>query len=179
MKTVIVVILAISCLVQADEISEIREYCDRVMEHLDDEYGLYRTEISINTENGIYPAIGTYQENISFYWGSEGGFVWLVLVTWTGKYASRREYGGIFYIELEPFRDEGTEEAVFQFVSSHGWDDNDSEYNWWYADGEILQSSGTTAYPDEFVEFIPDSPEAYGYVYTPQELLDMFYMIHR
>jgi len=67
---------------------------------------------------------------------------------------------------------------VFQFVSSHGWDNNDSEYHWWYADGEILQSSGTTAYPDEFVEFIPDTPEAYGYVYTPQELLDLFYMIH-
>ena len=171
--------LVSSCAVMADEISEIREYCDQVMEHLDDEYGLYRTEISINTENGIYPAIGTYQENITFYWGSDGGYIWLVLVTWTGKYASRREYGEIFYIEPEPFWDEGTEEAVFQFVSSHGWDNNDSEYHWWYADGEILQSSGTTAYPDEFVEFIPDTPEAYGYVYTPQELLDLFYMIHR
>ncbi len=91
--------LGISCVVLADEIADIREYCNQVMEHLDDEHGLYRTEISINTRNGIYPAIGHYQENITFYWGSDGGFVWLVLVTWNGGYASRREYGEIFYIE--------------------------------------------------------------------------------
>ena len=59
--------------VHADEIGEIREYYDEVMEHLDDEYGLYRTEISVNTEDGIYPAIGNYQETITFYWGAEGG----------------------------------------------------------------------------------------------------------
>ncbi len=62
MKTLIAVLLVISCVVLADEI---REYRTQVMKHLDDEYGLYRTEISVNTEGGIYPAIGTYQENIT------------------------------------------------------------------------------------------------------------------
>ncbi len=127
--------------VQADEIGEIGEYYNEVKEHLDDEHGLYRTEISINTEGGIYPALGTYQENITFYWGSEGGYVWLVLVKWTGKYASRREYGEVLYIEPELTWDHGTEEVAFQYVLSHDWDGNDTEYCWWYAGGELLQSS--------------------------------------
>ena len=154
------------------------EYYNDIKAHLDDEHGLYRTEISINTEGGMYPAIGTYQENITFYWGSSGGFVWLVLVTWTGKYASRREYGEILYVETAPSRDNGTEEVVFQYVSSQGWDGNDSEYSWWYAGGELIQSSASTVYPDEVVEFTPEDPGTYGYVYTPEELLDLFYMIH-
>ncbi len=170
--------LGISCVVPADEIAEIREYRSQVMEHLDDEYGLFRTEISINTEGGIYPVIGTYQENITFYWGSEGGYVWLVLVTWTGKYASRREYGEVLYMEPELTWENGTEEVVFQYVLSHGWDNNTTEYHWWHAGGELIQSSASTAYPEEVVEFIPEGPQAYGYVYSPEELLDLFYMIH-
>ena len=176
MKTLIAVLLVISCLVLADEISEIGEYRTQVMEHLDDEHGLYRTEISVNTEGGIYPVLGTYQENITFYWDSEGGYVWLVLVTWTGKYASCREYGEILYLESGP--EAGPEEVVFLYVSSHGWDNNDTEYRWWYSDGDLLQSSASTTYPDEVVEFTPEGPGAYIHVYTPQELLDIFYMIH-
>ena len=102
MKTLIAVMLGISCVVPADEIAGIREYSNQVMEHLDDEYGLYRTE-----------------------------------------------------------------EVVFQYVLSHGWDNNITEYRWWYAGGELIQSSASTAYPEEVVEFIPEGPEAYEYVYTP------------
>ena len=178
MKILIAVVLVISCVVGADEISEIREYRNHVMEHVDDEYYLYRTEISINTEGGVYPALGTYQENITFHWGSEGGYKWLVLVTWTGRYASRREYGEILYIEPGPSWEDGTEEVVFQYVSSCGWDNSDTEYRWWYTDGELLQSSGSATYPDEVVEFIPEDPEEYEYTYSPEEMLDMFYMIH-
>jgi hypothetical protein len=178
MKTLIAVLLGISCVVGADEVDDIREYYNQIMERIDYEYGLYRTEITINTEGGIYPALGTYQENITFYWGSEGGHKWLVLVIWTGKYASRREYGEILYKTDEPFREDRTEEVVFQYVSSHGWDGNDKEYRWWYSGGELLQSSAFTTYPDEVVEFTPDGPRAYEYMYTPDEMLDLFYMIH-
>ena len=180
MAVVLIALLVIVQVVtaQADEVAQIREYYNEVMEDLDNEYGLYRTEISINTEDGIYPAIGNYQENITFYWGSEGGYVWLVLVTWTGEYASRREYGEVLYIEPEPTWEHGIEEVVFQYVSSHDWDGNDTEYRWWYSSGELLQSSASTAYPDEVVEFTPEGPEAYDYVYTPEELLELFNTIH-
>lgn len=178
MKTLIAVLLGISCVAVADEIDDIREYYDQVREHLDDEYGLFRTEISINTEGGMYPVIGTYQENITFYWGSEGGYMWLVLVTWTGKYASRREYGEILYSEVESISHKATEEVVFQYVLSHNWDGSDTEYQWWFADGDLLQSYACTVTPDLDVEFTPEGPEMYGYVYTPEELLDLFYMIH-
>ncbi len=176
---ILAVILLLTCnLIFADEIDEIRNYYNDVMEHLDDEYGLYRTEISVNTENGIYPALGNFNENITFYWGSEGGDVWLVLVTWTGKYASRSEYGEMLYFEPDPIWESGTEEVAFQYVSSHGWDDNATEYRWWYSGGEVLQSTASTTYSDEVIEFTPEDPEAYDYVYTPDELLDLFYMIH-
>ncbi len=87
-------------------------------------------------------------------------------------------HGEILYGESEPISENVIEEVVFQFVSSHGWDNNDTEYRWWYSDGGLLQSSASTTYPDEVVEFTPEGPEAYTYVYTPQELLDLFYMIH-
>ena len=178
MKPVFFILLFVACFVSADEITEIREYYNQVQEHLDDEYGLYRTEISINTESGIYPAIGTYQENITFYWDSEGGYVWLVMVTWTGKYASRREYGEILYSDVESITQEETEEVVFQYVLSHDWEGNDTEYRWWYEGGELLQSYACTVTPDLDVEFTPEGPEMYGYVYTPEKLLDLFYIIH-
>lgn len=178
MKTLIAVMLVISCVVMADEIAEIREYYKQVMEHLDDEYGLFRTEISINAEDGIYPVLGHYQEKITFYWDSEGGYKWLVLVTWTGGYASRREYGEVLYIEPEPTWEHGIEEVVFQYVSSHDWDGNDTEYQWWYSSGELLQSSGQSTYPSEVIEFTPDIPDEYDYAHNPAELLDLFYAIH-
>ena len=164
--------------IHADEIGDINEYYIEVMENLDDEYGLFRTEISTNTEDGIYPVIGNYQENITFYWDSEGGYVWLVLVTWTGEYASRCEYGEVLYIESELTCEYVTEEVVFQYVSSQDWEGNDTEYRWWYSSGELLQSSASTACQDEVMEFTPEDPEAYDYVYTPEGLLEMFYLIH-
>ncbi|MBD3278965.1 MAG: hypothetical protein GF388_11755, partial [Candidatus Aegiribacteria sp.] len=125
-------IFTVSCVfpaIQADEIEEAREYYNDVMERLDDEYGLYKTEISINTEDGIYPAIGNYQETITFYWGAEGGYEWLVLVIWTGEYASRRTYGEILY-EPQAFLEDRKEEVVFQYVSDLDWDGNTTEYQW-------------------------------------------------
>ncbi len=178
MKTLIAVMLVITCVVSADEVDDIREYYNEVKEQLDDEYGLYRTEITINTEGHVYPALGTYQENVTFYWGSEGGYVWLVMVAWTGRYAARREYGEILYSELESIWDSGTEEVVFQYAFSQDWDGNDTEYRWWYCGGEVIQSSACTVTPDIDVEFIPEDPRFHEYIYTPEELLDLFYMIH-
>jgi hypothetical protein len=164
--------------VHADQISEIREYYTEVKERLEDGYSFYRTEITINTEDKVYPALGNYQENITFYWNSEGGYQWLVLVIWTGEYAARDEYGEILYENPDPFYERRTEEVVFQYVSSLDWDGNPTEYRWWYSDDELIQSSARATLPDDVVEFSPDSPEALDLVYTPQRMLDLFYMIH-
>lgn len=178
MKTLIAVLLVITCVVSADEVDDIREYYSEVKEHLDDEYGLYRTVITINTEGHVYPALGTYQETITFYWGSEGGYKWLVLATWTGRYAARREYGEILYSEREPLWDSGTEEALFQYAFSQDWEGNDTEYRWWYSGGEVIQSSACTVTPDIDVEFTPEDPPLHEYIFTPDELFDLFYTIH-
>jgi len=183
MRILTVILLAAACAVSlnADEVAGIREYYNEVMDHLDDEYGLYRTEISINTEDGIYPALGHYQEDIVFYWDSEGGYKWLVFATWSGEYASHNEYGEVlFSCTGAPWDgDTGEEELVFQFIAFDNSDDNLAEVRWWFTGGELLQSAGKTVYSDGVeYEFEPSAPDDFDYAHYPSELLSMFRRIH-
>ena len=178
MKTLIAVMLVITCVVSADEVDDIREYYNEVKEHLDDEYGLYRTEISINTEDGVYPAVGHYQEEITFYWGSEAGHQWLVLVIWSGEFSMHREYGEVLFSIPERPWEGDTGELLFEFVSFHNSDGMPSESRWWYSEGELLQSSGHTDYPFGIMQFTPDIPGEYDHAHNPAELLEMFNSIH-
>lgn len=165
--------------VRADEITEIRDYYTEVKERIDDEYDLYRTEIFINTEDESYPALGNYQEEITFYWGSEGGSSWLVLAVWSGEHASHNEYGEVLFSEPDDPRGGEIGELVFQFVSFDNNDDNMAEVRWWFSQGELLQSAGETVYSDGVVyEYEPAVPDEYDYAHSPAELLDMFNSVH-
>ncbi len=178
MKAVFVILFFVTCVVTADEITEIREYYNEVKEHLDDEYGLYRTSVSINTEDGSYPALGHYQQEITFYWGSEAGYDWLVLVIWSGEFAAHREYGEVLFSEPDEPWEGDEEELLFEFVSFYNSDGGTSESRWWYAGGELLRSTGQTDYPSGVIEFTPDIPGEYDYAHNPAELLEMFNSIH-
>ena len=178
MKVLIAVMLVITCVVPADEVDDIREYYNEVKEHLDDEYGLYRTSVSINTEDGSYPAVGHYQEEITFYWNSEGGYSWLVLVIWSGEFSVHREYGEVLFSEPEEPWEGDTGELLFEFVSFYNSDDILSESRYWYSGGELLRSSGQSDYPSGNIEFTPDIPGEYDYAHNPAELLEMFNSIH-
>ncbi len=170
--------LVISFVVPADEIDDIKNYYNEVKEHLYDEYGLYRTSVSINTEDGIYPAVGHYQEEITFYWDSEGGYSWIVLVIWSAEFSVHREYGEVLFSEPEEPWEGDTGELLFEFVSFHNSDGIPTESRWWYTGGELLQSSGQTTYPSEVIEFTPDIPGEYDYAHNAAELLAMFNSIH-
>ena len=178
MKALIAVMLVIACAVSADEIDDIREYYNEVKEHLDDECVLYRTTVSINTEDGSYPALGHYQEEITFYWGCEAGYEWLVLVIWSGEFAAHREYGEVLFSEPEEPWEGDKGELLFEFVSSHNSDGMLTESRWWYAGGELLRSSGQSDYPSGVIEFTPDIPGEYDNAHNPAELLTMFNSIH-
>ena len=102
----------------------------------------------------------------------------VVLVIWSGEFAMHREYGEVLFGEPEEPWEGDTGELVFEFVSFHNSDDILSESRWWYAGGELIQSSASTAYPDEVVEFTPDIPGEYDNAHNPAELLEMFNSIH-
>jgi len=178
MRIFVTLVLTVSCVVLADEITEIRDYYNDVKAHLDDEYGLYRTEISINTRDGVYPVLGHYQEKITFYWNSEAGYDWPVLIVWSGEFAAHSEYGEVlFSTPEEPWHGERGE-LVFEFVSFDNGSEIVTELRWWYTGGEFLQSDGVTVYPEEEIDFIPDIPCEGDYAHSPTELIEMFDMIH-
>ena len=167
-----------SCVVLADEINEIREYYNDVKEHLDDEYGLYRTEISINTRDQVYPVLGHFQEEITFYWNSEAGYSWPVLIVWSGEYAAHREYGEVLFSAPEEPWDGERGELIFEFISFDNSDEVVTELRWWYAGGELLQSTGRTVYPEEVIDFTPDVPGEDDHAHSSAELTELFFSIH-
>jgi|GEM_PF-1702248 len=163
-----------------ESVDGIRDYYSEVKGSLDDERGLYITEIDINTEDALYPAVGHYQEHITFYWGSEGGMLWPVLVTWTSEHAAWSEYGELLFPEPRYEEDYGNMDAVFQFISTWDREGNRVEYRWWWSsEGELLQSLAKTFLEDGDVEeFTPEGPSSYTYTKTPEKLKDLFLLIH-
>lgn len=164
-----------------ESVGEIRAYYNEVKDSLDDEYGRpYITEIDINTEDSMYPAVGHYQEHITFYWGSEGGMLWPLLVTWTSEHAAWSEHGELLFPEPQYEEDYGNMDAVFQFISTWDMEGNRVEYRWWWSTGgELLRSQGKTIHDDGSVEeFVPEEPSSYTYTKTPDKLKDLFLLIH-
>lgn len=100
---------------EPSEVLEIRErYCE-VKVLIEDECALYRTVIDINPTYVPYPAVGTYREQITFYWllGQEYDTYELLFVTIAGEHAAWTDYTEILY-------DNG--EAVFTYYSFPNYD---------------------------------------------------------
>jgi hypothetical protein len=165
--------------VNADELGEIRDYYDAVMARLDDEYGIYRTELSVNTEDTMYPAVGHYQEHVTFYWGSEGGMLWPILVVWTEEHASASIHGEVLYRNPSLEMEYGQDQAIYQYILHSDWNGVETEYSWYWWDGLLLNSSGSSTTPEgDVTDFVPESPESYGLYKTSRELLRLFRYIH-
>jgi hypothetical protein len=178
MKTFITVLLVISFSVAADEVQEIRDYYNEVKELITSEFGLYRTTLSINDCDMVYPALGHYMEEITFYWGCEAGYKWLVLAVWSGEFSMHREYGEVLFSTPDEPWEGDTGELLFEFVSFNNSDEIVTDARWWYSGGELLQSSEQTTYPDTVYTFIPEIPEPDRYSHNPEELMEMFLSIH-
>jgi hypothetical protein len=181
MKAICLILLscALAGALRADEISDILDYRDQVENRLDDEFGIYITELSVNTKDTVYPAVGHYQEHITFYWGSEGGYIWPVLAVWTEEHSSWSVSGEVLYENPRLEIEFGQDQAVYQYLHVHNWDGSETDYSWFWSDGEPLGSMGRTVMADgEEIEFIPGSPGSYGYYKTPKELLELFRRIH-
>ena len=178
MRIFIAVLLVISLAGTADEVEEIREYYNEVKEQITHEFGLYRTRVTVNTQSMVYPALGHYQEEITFYWGCEAGYEWLVLAVWSGEFSMHREYGEVlFSTPDEPWKGE-TGELLFEFVSFDNSDDIVTELRWWFGEGELLQSSEQTTYPDTVYTSIPEIREPNRFSRNPEELMELFLSIH-
>lgn len=67
MKWTITLIAAIS-VASAGEISDIREHYTAVKEMIESGEQLYRSDLEINSEGMMYPAVGIYGRSFDFYW---------------------------------------------------------------------------------------------------------------
>lgn len=161
-------------------IDAIGERYDEVKAGIEDEECFYRTRVIVNTEDSFYPVVGQYGQEITFYWTDEGGHLWLHFVAWTERHASRRDYGEVLFPAPGIGWEDGQEHAAFEYVFSHDWDGNDTEYRWWWTDeGWMLWSTAVTVTPDSSViEGMPEEPGEYSCFWTPEALLELFSRIH-
>lgn len=159
-------------------VEDIRRRYRQVWDDIDMGTGPYVTELAVNTGNLMYPAVGIFQEQVTFHWESQAGYSWPVLVVWSAQYSAIPEHGELLY-SASSVDEQGSVEAVFQFLSTIDIDGNLTEYRWWWSGGELLQASGKTFLQDGgVVEFVPEGPESYTCNRTPGMLMELFETIH-
>ena len=176
--SLIATMLIIASLSPADEITGIRDYYNQVKEALESgSSSLYTTELLVNTDDMSYPALGKYQEKMTFHWGSEAGYSWLVLVTWESAYAAVEYYGEALYM-TDDYSVENSEEVVFQFQSMGIGGEVMYEERWWFDDGQVIQSSGKSFESGIPQAYVPDDGADTDELRNHQNLLELFRMIH-
>lgn len=159
-------------------IEEIRRRYQRVKEDIDMGTGPFITEIAVNPDGLMYPALGIFQEWVTFHWDSQGGYSWPVLIVWSSQHSAIQANGELLFSDSS-VEEQGSVEAVFQFLSTMDSDGNLTEYRWWWSGGELLRASGKTFLQDGgVVEFVPEGPESYTCNRTPGKLTEMFEAIH-
>lgn len=150
---------------EPEGVGEIRAIYNEVKAGLEDEYGLYRTEISVNATDLPYPALGDYRQDIVLHWWSEAGEDGLVLAVHEGVYAAHHEYTEVLF--------DGYGTVLFCL---YAWDNGTGdryEVRRWYEDGSEIHAMSCRI-TVEGTEFLPPSeddlirePEYY------QELFDL------
>lgn len=179
LRYLMILFIMIAGTLQAGGVSDILDLYDQVLDRLDDEYGIYRTVLSVNTEDAIYPAVGHYQETITFHWAAEGGFSWPLLVVWTDEHADASVYGEMLFEHPVPEIESGQDQAVYQYVFHRDWNGDETSYAWYWSDGQPLESTGLTVTAEgDTLVFTPDSPGSYRFCRTSKDMLELFRRIH-
>ena len=94
MKRMLAVLAALATIGLAEDVYEIRELYNSVIESIGNSE-LYITELTINSEGMMYPALGTYERSFKFYWGlNEENYPesQLLFITANSQYAAVPEY---------------------------------------------------------------------------------------
>lgn len=142
----IIVTMAVTGLMAAESIGEIRELYSEVHSMIDSSDDIYLSELDINTTGTMYPALGSYSRSFDFYWGLDeddypSGKLFFIAVN--SQYAAVEQY--------EEFLFNGSEELVFYF-SSGGYEMAEERF---YFDGNNLlryiRDDESTDHPDEDV----------------------------
>ncbi len=143
MIRIIAVIAILSTICFAEDVSDIRQQYNSVKESID--HGdLYITELTINSEGMMYPALGTYGRSFKFYWGiDEENYPGsqLLFITVNSQYAAVPEY--------EEFLFNSSGELVFCFRQD-GYDENEERF--YFSSGSLIRyilDDQSTDRPDE------------------------------
>lgn len=121
MKWIFVLLVTVS-IASAEEIAEIREHYTSVKDMIETGEQLYRTELVINSEGMMYPALGTYSRIFSFFWDidpEEYPAGRLLFISVESQYAAVEEY--------EEFLFNPSGELVFYFRSG-GYNMNEERF---------------------------------------------------
>ncbi|OPL19328.1 MAG: hypothetical protein AVO35_11320 [Candidatus Aegiribacteria sp. MLS_C] len=167
-------LIALPAGASAGTVDEVRAFYNEVKEDLD---GYYLTEVVVNRDYLMYPALGNYQETLRFYWRSEAGFDRLVLATWSSEWAAHTEYGEVLY-RVDEVNEGDPEVVAFQFVAFDNYDEYGAESRWYYDEGLLVEASGISRSPEGEVRFVPEAGEERSYGHNHEELLEMFISIH-
>ncbi|MCD4706235.1 MAG: hypothetical protein K8S62_00675 [Candidatus Sabulitectum sp.] len=155
---------------EPSEVQEIREIYGEVKALMEDEYGLYRTVIVINSTNVPFPAVGNYREEITFYWtlAEEQETYKLLLVTISGEHAANTDYSEILY--------NCNGEAVFTLYSfSYPNGTLEESRRWFCADEEVHATCCIVS--DDTVEYLSPLERESNFIRNPETLMEIFRMI--
>lgn len=117
------------CAASAGDLSGIREHYGEVKEMIENGEQLYRTDLEINSNGLMYPALGSYGRSFQFYWDlDEENYPSsrLLFISVNSQYAAVEEY--------EEFLFDRSGELEFYF-SSGGYEMEEKRY---YFDGGAL-----------------------------------------
>jgi len=121
------VLLVIAGSMYAESIGEIRELYSDVKEMIESGEQLYRTELEINSEGMMYPAVGIYGRSFDFYWGlnpEDYPSGRLLFISVESQYAAVEEYEEFLYSHSGElvfcFRSGGYEMTEERFYFDHG-----------------------------------------------------------
>lgn len=67
MKAVVLLILLISSLILAETVTDIRDRYREVKTSIE-RNALYISELTVNSKNDVFPAVGLYRKQLTYYW---------------------------------------------------------------------------------------------------------------
>ena len=137
-------LMVIAGTMSAESIGEIRELYSQVKEMIDSSESIYLSELEINSEGAMYPALGSYGRSFDFYWDldpEDYPASRLLFISVESQYAAVEEYEEFLYSH--------SGELVFCFRSG-GYEMTEERF--YFDDGSLIryiQDGETTDRPDD------------------------------
>ena len=154
---------------EPDAVAGIRDHYSQVKSMMEDEYGMYRTIISINPTGVPYPAVGIYNEEITLYWilEEESREKVLLFASITAEHSAMSSYREIL------FGYDG--EVMFSFYTAPTYDGSVQEIRRYFSRGREIHATCKTVADgtEEYVQPPEEDPAR-----DPEDILGAFRLLN-